>query len=246
VALTGLAVRPSSVAVVIPGVLLACCNDVIEEVLLTSPGLQPDGPLPESIGFIPFGWITAAGLGDTTGSDPSYFHQVQNVPFGGSLPVMITSCGPAWTARAAGRQSRVLPGAYSAGQPEGYATWSFPVTKAGTTIYSTGGTGPGPAAPFDERVATVLGEFTVAACAAYVYVAATANTGCGRPHQAGYLCHWPASRPNRMSSVHSPLSQVYAGRYPSRRKPARSRRRAERSFLASHSAEIRCRPLPNR
>lgn len=89
VALTGLAVRPSSGAVVSPSVLLACCNDVIEKVLLTSPGLQPDGPLLESIGFIPLGWITAAGLGDTTGSDPSYFYQVRNVPFGGSLPVMI-------------------------------------------------------------------------------------------------------------------------------------------------------------
>ena len=70
VAVTGLAVRPSSVAVVSPGVLLACCNDVIEEVLLASSGLQPDGPLVQGIGFIPFDWITAAGLADTTHADP--------------------------------------------------------------------------------------------------------------------------------------------------------------------------------
>ena len=73
--------------------------------------------------------------------------------------------------------------AYAAGQPEGYATWSFSLTKAGTTVYSTGGTVPGPAAPFEEPVATALGGCTVAAFAAYVYVAATANTGWGRCSQ---------------------------------------------------------------
>jgi len=89
VAATGLAFRPSSVAVVSPGFLLVCCDQVIEEVLLASSGLQPNGPLLESIGFIPFDWITAGGLGDTTSHDPSYFYQVHNVPFGGSLPVMV-------------------------------------------------------------------------------------------------------------------------------------------------------------
>ena len=89
VAATGLATRPSSVAVVGPGFLLVCCDQVIEEVLLASSGLQADGPLLQSIGFIPFDWITAAGLGNTTAFDPSYFYPVTNVPFGGSLPVMI-------------------------------------------------------------------------------------------------------------------------------------------------------------
>ena len=310
VAVTGLAVRPSSVAVVSPGVLLACCNDVIEEVLLASSGLQPDGPLVQGIGFIPFDWITAAGLADTTDADPSYFYQVQNVPFGGSLPVMVNFLragldgasfyqvevdgnlrtdqfstaiwdGTQYVPTVFGPQLldghpgyypvpsiselmlyiQPLPGcyldstslasgathiitvnffdstgapvesadpltilvdnnpcsvslaqaaigtaaattqcgflgynpateatdqltiAYSAGQPEGYATWSFSVTKAATTIYSTGGPVPGPPAPFDETVAAALGNCTVAAFAAQVYVAATANTGWGRCSQ---------------------------------------------------------------
>jgi 2-haloacid dehalogenase len=51
-----------------------------------------------------------------------------------------------------------------------------------------------------------------------------------------------ARRPNRRSSVHSPLIQVLATRHPSRRKPARSSSRAERRFRASHSADIRRRP----
>jgi hypothetical protein len=73
--------------------------------------------------------------------------------------------------------------AYSAGQPEGYATWSFSLTKAGTTVYSTGGAVPGPPAPFSETVKAALGSCTVAAYAAYVYVAATANTGWARCSQ---------------------------------------------------------------
>jgi hypothetical protein len=310
VAVTGLAVRPSSVAVVSPGVLLVCCDQVIEEVLLGSSGLQPDGPLVQGIGFIPFDWITPAGLGDTTDADPSYFYQVQNVPFGGSLPVMVNflragldgasfyqvevdgnlrtdqfntaiwdgteyvpavfgpqildgspgyypvpsiselmlyiqplpgcyldstnltsgathiitvnfydsagfpvesaapltilvdnnPCSVSLAQAAIGSNSATtncgflgynpatestdqLAIAYAAGQPEGYATWSFSLTKAGTTVYSTGGTVPGPAAPFEEPVATALGGCTVAAFAAYVYVAATANTGWGRCSQ---------------------------------------------------------------
>ena len=81
-AATGLAIRPSSVAVVSPGFLLVCCDQVIEEVLLASSGLQPDGPLLQSIGFIPFDWITPAGLGNTTAFDPSYFYQVSTCPSG--------------------------------------------------------------------------------------------------------------------------------------------------------------------
>ena len=85
----GLAVPPSSVAVVSPGFLLVCCDQVIEEVLLAVSGLQPNGPLLQSIGFIPFDWITLGGLANTTAFDPSYFYPVTNAPFGGSLPVMV-------------------------------------------------------------------------------------------------------------------------------------------------------------
>ncbi len=43
----------------------------------------------QGIGFIPFDWITAGGLANTTAFDPSYFYPVTNAPFGGSLPVMV-------------------------------------------------------------------------------------------------------------------------------------------------------------
>jgi hypothetical protein len=88
VAVAGLPVRPSSVTMISPGKLLACCDQMIDEISF-SPAFEPDGLLVPSIGFIPRGWITSAGLADTTGPDPSYFYQVENVPFGGSLPVMV-------------------------------------------------------------------------------------------------------------------------------------------------------------
>ena len=263
------------------------------------------------IGFIPFDWVTPAGLGNTTAFDPSYFYPVTNVPFGGSLPVMVNFLragldgasfyqvrvdgnlrtdqfntakwdGTEYVAghvrpADAGRQSGLLPRpvrlrpdalrpaaarllprlhqlgqrrrptpsrveffdatgtaiesatpltiyvdnnpcsvslaqaaigassattdcgylaynpstaatddvtiAYSAGQPEGFANWSFSLTKAGTSVYSTGGPVTSPPAPFAETVAGLLGTCTVAAFAAYVYVAATANTGWSRCSQ---------------------------------------------------------------
>lgn len=307
---TGLASRPSSVVVVSPGFLLICCDQVIEEVLLAASGLQPNGPLLQSIGFIPFDWITSAGLGNTTAFDPSYFYPVTNVPFGGSLPVMVNFLragldgasfyqvrvdgnlrmdqfntakwdGTEYVAATFGPQMlggnpgyypvpsisdlmlyvQPLPGcyldstnlasgqihtitaeffdatgtaiesatpltiyvdnnpcsvslaqaaigassattdcgylaynpltaatddvtiAYSAGQPEGFANWSFSLTKAGTSVYSTGGPVTTPPTPFAETVAGLLGTCTVAAFAAYVYVAATANTGWSRCSQ---------------------------------------------------------------
>ena len=84
----GLPVRPSSVAIAGPGTLLVCCNQVIEEITVASPSSQPNGPLLEGIGFVPFDWVDA-GLADTTSHDPTYFFQVQGAPFGGSLPVMV-------------------------------------------------------------------------------------------------------------------------------------------------------------
>jgi hypothetical protein len=86
VVLSGLPTRPSSVAVPAPGQMLICCNSVIEESALLA--FQPGGPLLMGIGFIPFDKVTAAGLADTT-VDPTYFYQVQNTPFGGSLPIML-------------------------------------------------------------------------------------------------------------------------------------------------------------
>ena len=71
-----------------PSLLLVTCDQELDLVTL-SPLSEADGPVLESIGFVPFDWITPAGLADTTDNDSTYFYQVQNVPFGGSLPVMV-------------------------------------------------------------------------------------------------------------------------------------------------------------
>ncbi len=80
------AFRPSSVVLANQGLLLVCCDQVIEAINLSP--FQAAGPLLMGIGFIPFDKVTAAGLADTT-LDPSYFYQVNNTPFGGTLPIMI-------------------------------------------------------------------------------------------------------------------------------------------------------------
>jgi hypothetical protein len=82
--------RPSSVAIVTPGVVLVCCNDVIDEIFLAPQGNQPGGDLLEGIGWVPASWVDqATGLADTISHDPSYTYQVENAPFGGTLPVMV-------------------------------------------------------------------------------------------------------------------------------------------------------------
>lgn len=88
VAASGVPNRPSSVAVPAPGEMLICCDQVLEEVDFASGIFQPAGPLLMGIGFIPFDKVTGAGLADTT-VDPTYFYQVKNVPFGGTLPLMV-------------------------------------------------------------------------------------------------------------------------------------------------------------
>ena len=84
---TGLPARPSSVAMLTPGQILVCSDQAIEEVDLSGI-FQPAGPLLMGIGFVPFTRVTGAGLADTT-VDPSYFFQVHNVPFAGTLPLMV-------------------------------------------------------------------------------------------------------------------------------------------------------------
>jgi hypothetical protein len=85
-----LPVRPSSVAIVTPGTVLVCCNDVIDEIFLAPQGNQPGGDLLEGIGWVPASWVDqTTGLADTISHDPSYTYQVENAPFGGTLPVMV-------------------------------------------------------------------------------------------------------------------------------------------------------------
>lgn len=87
VAASGLPNRPSSVAMLTLGQILVCSDAQIEEIDLSGI-FQPSGPLLMGIGFVPFDKITAGGLANTS-VDPSYFFQVQNVPFAGTLPLMI-------------------------------------------------------------------------------------------------------------------------------------------------------------
>ncbi|MEJ8825730.1 hypothetical protein WKW80_27490 [Variovorax humicola] len=80
----GVPARPSSVAMISSGQMLVCSDQVIEKVDFTP--FQATGPLLMGIGFIPFDKVLASGLATT---DPAYFYPVTNVPFGGTLPLMI-------------------------------------------------------------------------------------------------------------------------------------------------------------
>jgi hypothetical protein len=87
---SGVANRPSSVAVVSTAELLICTDQTIEEYDFA---LASSGPLLMGIGFIPFDKVVTLpgpnlGLADTT-VDPTYFYQVKDTPFGGTLPLMI-------------------------------------------------------------------------------------------------------------------------------------------------------------
>ena len=71
--------------------MLICSDSVIEEVSYT--GFPLNGPLLMGIGFIPFDRIIQllgplGGLADTS-VDPTYFYQVKDTPFGGTLPIMV-------------------------------------------------------------------------------------------------------------------------------------------------------------
>jgi hypothetical protein len=87
----GVPMRPSSVALPNPHQMLICSDQVIDSYTL-SPLPQPTGPLLMGIGFIPFDEIAQSGpeigRADTT-VNSTYFYQVKNTPFGGTLPIMV-------------------------------------------------------------------------------------------------------------------------------------------------------------
>jgi hypothetical protein len=83
---SGLPNRPSSTATLTAGQILVCSDQAIEECDVAGI-FQPDGPLLMGIGFVPFDKIFG-GLADTT-VDPTYFYQVHQVPFAGTLPLMV-------------------------------------------------------------------------------------------------------------------------------------------------------------
>jgi hypothetical protein len=79
------AFRPSSVAMASPGNLLIACDAELDTCNLM-PASTADLLL--GIGFVPFNGIMSTGLADTTVL-AGYFYQVDDVPFGGTLPILI-------------------------------------------------------------------------------------------------------------------------------------------------------------
>jgi hypothetical protein len=78
---------PYDVAVLSPEKLLIVSADAVSEVNLTASVYTPAGDIFLGVGFVPNNRITG-GYADTT-VDPSYFFQVKDSPFGGTLPLMI-------------------------------------------------------------------------------------------------------------------------------------------------------------
>jgi hypothetical protein len=82
---TGVAFRPSSVAVPYSGFLLICCNVEIESCTFGVP--LTDGPLLMGIGNIPAQYVNSSTGLATTPSNSIYY--VTDAPFGGLLPIMV-------------------------------------------------------------------------------------------------------------------------------------------------------------
>jgi len=83
------AANPYSVAVLSSNQLLVASATVIGEVDLTSSVFSAAGPTLLGIGFVPADAVHLPnGFADTT-MDPTYFFQVKDCPFGGTLPLMI-------------------------------------------------------------------------------------------------------------------------------------------------------------
>lgn len=82
---TGVPFRPSSVAVTAPNRILVCSDKEIDQVDLTSGIFTSAGPMLLGIGHVPKTKISADGYATT---DPGYFFQVKDAPFGGTLSLM--------------------------------------------------------------------------------------------------------------------------------------------------------------
>lgn len=84
---TGVAFRPSSVAVVSSNQLIVCCNDEIDEYDLTGGVFTAVGDIMLGLGNVPASKIDqGTGLATT---DPGYFFQVSQAPFGGTIALMV-------------------------------------------------------------------------------------------------------------------------------------------------------------
>jgi len=83
------AAAPYSVTVLSPNQILITSATTIGEVDLAASLISAAGPILLGIGFVPNSLTyLPSGFADTT-SDPTYFFQVKDSPFGGTLPLMI-------------------------------------------------------------------------------------------------------------------------------------------------------------
>lgn len=82
-------VSPYSVAVIAPDNLLVVCANTVEQVDLTASVFNPAGPILLGIGFVPADPAHLPNGYADTSADPSYFYQVKESPFGGTLPLQI-------------------------------------------------------------------------------------------------------------------------------------------------------------
>ncbi len=83
------AFAPYSVNVLSPNQILIADAASIQEVDLSASLISAAGPILLAIGFVPNDTVhLPAGFADTT-MDPTYFFQVKDTPFGGTLPLMI-------------------------------------------------------------------------------------------------------------------------------------------------------------
>lgn len=125
------AFAPYSVAVLSSNQVLIACATEVSEVDLTASVYTAAGPIFLGIGFVPADATHLPnGYADTT-MDPTYFFQVKDCPFGGTLPLMIN-----WQhARSMGANFYQVFIAASGGppvqvtQPFGDYLWSVPLTK---------------------------------------------------------------------------------------------------------------------
>jgi len=84
---SGLPANPSSSAIVGPGKILISCDAEIDELAIPGLVVTASGPLFMGIGKVPFDRIVG-GLANTS-VDPTYPYQFHNLPFGGTLPILV-------------------------------------------------------------------------------------------------------------------------------------------------------------
>ncbi len=131
------AFAPYSVNVLSPNQILITSATTIAEVDLSASLISAAGPILLGIGFVPNDATHLPnGFADTS-MDPTYFYQVKDSPFGGTLPLMIN-----WqSARALGANFyQVFIGGVMVTQPFSDYLWSVPlnVFELQTTVPTNG------------------------------------------------------------------------------------------------------------